>query len=200
MDELRRWLGGVLGDEDRETQWLDLLSQLEYVGCRKILKSVPYERVDAQTLQHIHEEAFHAYLLKNLVRRRGRGGASWSANPLSALGWKYFQTLDQQVSALDDEPSYPLVSWAIESRVLQLYPLYIELTDDPEIKRTLKTILAQEKRHGDQFDEQVLPHRAEAAEIERRCWEGLMSGLEALWPAVVSAPSQETVSSAPRPQ
>ncbi|MCB0405969.1 MAG: ferritin-like domain-containing protein [Bdellovibrionales bacterium] len=176
-----RWLDGVVQDEVTETRWLNLLSQLEYVGCRKILKSIPYERVNASVLQHIQEEALHAHLLKQLVLKRG-GKDAWEDPSWSESGWEYIQSVDRQIcEGLSPVMYYPLVSWVIEQRVMWLYPWYLEKTSDPAIKRVLTTILAQEKRHADQFAEHGFnsENQLEAVRIEERAWNKLIVKLSA---------------------
>lgn len=127
-EPFEQWMESVLQDEALETRWLNLLSQLEYVGCRKILKSVPYDRVDAGVLQHIQEEALHAHLLKQLVLKRG-GSEGWEDPSWSEAGWEYIQSVDRGIcEGLSPFVYYPLVSWVIEQRVLWLYPWYLEKT------------------------------------------------------------------------
>ncbi|MEZ4751169.1 MAG: ferritin-like domain-containing protein [Bdellovibrionota bacterium] len=180
-EPFERWMESVVADEATETRWLNLLSQLEYVGCRKILKSVPYDRVDASVLQHIQEEALHAHLLKQLVIKRG-GHDGWEAPSWSEPGWEYIQTVDREIcEGLSPVVYYPLVSWVIEQRVLWLYPWYLEKTRDASIKRVLTTILAQEKRHADQFSEHGFnrENQVEAVRVEERAWSKLILKLAA---------------------
>ena len=77
------------------------------------------------------------------------------------------------MSALQTEGHYPAVSWAIERRVMEVYPAYIAITKDPGVRGALQEILAQEKRHGAQFDRLDLPSevKREAARIEGELWE-----------------------------
>lgn len=178
MPGFRPFLEFVTATPEREAQWLDMLSQMEYVGCRKILKAVSYEAVDLSVLQHAAEEASHAFLLKEAAARLGRGGATWKG-PLSEIGWKYFKELDERVSALQSDGHYPAVSWAIERRVMELYPAYLAATRDPGVRTAVSAILAQEKRHGAQFDavEISAEVKREAAAIEAELWETFHSSL-----------------------
>lgn len=169
---LKPFLERVAASPEREAEWLDLLSQLEYVGCRKILKGVRFDRIDVSVLQHASEEASHAFLLKEAAARLGRSGATWNGR-LSEIGWRYFRELDARVSALQAEGHYPAVSWAIERRVMEVYPAYLAATKDPGVRSALQQILAQEKRHGAQFEEVSLPAevKRQAALIEAELWE-----------------------------
>ncbi|HZE97839.1 MAG TPA: ferritin-like domain-containing protein [Planctomycetota bacterium] len=163
-----------------ELEWIDLLSQLEYVGCRKIVKSIGFESVSLEVLRHVSEEASHAYLLKAVVEEGGIIGRSWREGRFAEAGWGYFQNLDRRISALPgaDGLRYPAVSWAIERRVLVVYPAYLKVTRNESLKKALRRILAQEERHGAQFAEVPFPDgmASEIARIE-----------EALWPDFVAA-------------
>ena len=177
--DFRNLLERIVADPKREAEWLDMLSQLEYVGCRKIMKSVPYEAVSQEVLLHISEEAAHAVLLKGLV---GSDSSSWQKNPLSEMGWRYFQSLDLEISHLQGIGgfNYPAVSWVIERRVLQVYPLYLGLTQNADVKRIVAKILAQEKRHGGQFERVEYPTglREKMIAIETRFWREFVEDLE----------------------
>lgn len=160
-----------------ENLWLDLLSQMEFVGLRKIVKSNSYTEVTLQTLQHAAEEASHAFLLKGLVLSETK----WAENPLSPLGYRYFQRLDETASAHPEARGreYPLVSRLIEERVLKLYPAYLAATQREDVRRVLRRILAQEKRHHDQFDGLPLSGAAwaELRGLEERLWSELEAGI-----------------------
>lgn len=163
-----------------ELEWIDLLSQLEYVGCRKIVKSIGFESVSLEILRHVSEESSHAYLLKAVVEEGGLRDRSWKDGRFAEAGWRYFQELDRRVSSIPGSESlcYPGVSWAIERRVLIVYPAYLKATRNESLKRALRRILAQEERHGAQFAALSFPdgYLVQVARIE-----------EALWPDFVAA-------------
>jgi len=154
-------------DPALEREWVDLLSQLEYVGFRKITKAVRYDRVSLETLRHMSEEASHAFLMKSAAEKMGLPERSWKDGPFSEAGWRYFQGLDRGVEAAVPDPArcYPLVSVAVERRVLALYPAYLERTKNPDVRKAVTRILAQEKQHAALFDERALP----ADEVEKAC-------------------------------
>jgi hypothetical protein len=183
-------LGRIVASPEVELEWIDLLSQLEYVGCRKIVKSVGFESVSLEILRHVSEEASHAFLLKAVVEEGGLRDRSWRDGRFAEAGWRYFQGLDQRISALpgSDGLRYPGVSWAIERRVLVVYPAYLKLTRNESLKKALRRILAQEERHGAQFGEMSFPdgYLSQVARIE-----------EALWPEFVAQAT--ALSASPRP-
>ena len=168
------FLGGFTADPDLELEWIDLLSQLEYVGFRKIVKSIAFESVSLEVLRHVSEESSHAYLLKAVVEQGGLRNRSWKEGRYAEAGWRYFQGLDQAISALPDSEGlrYPGVSWAIERRVLAVYPEYLRLSRNEDLKKALKRILAQEERHADQFGAHEFPvgYLSKVALIEEALW------------------------------
>ncbi|HXX95437.1 MAG TPA: hypothetical protein VEN81_17585, partial [Planctomycetota bacterium] len=87
---LQEFLLRISADPRLELEWIDLLSQLEYVGCRKIVKSVGFGEVSLEVLRHVSEEASHAYLLKAVAEQLGLGGRSWRDGLFSEAGWGYF--------------------------------------------------------------------------------------------------------------
>ena len=183
-------LARVVASPDVELEWIDLLSQLEYVGCRKIVKSVGFEAVSLEVLRHVSEEASHAFLLTSVVEEGGLRDRSWREGRFAEAGWRYFQGLDQRISALPESDGlrYPGVSWAIERRVLVVYPAYLKITRNDSLKKALRRILAQEERHGAQFGEIAYPdgYLAKVAAIEA-----------SLWPEFVAQAT--TLSASPRP-
>lgn len=168
------FLARLASAPDVELEWIDLLSQLEYVGCRKIVKSIGFELVSLEILRHVSEESSHAYLLKAVVEEGGLRDRSWRDGRFASAGWRYFQELDRRVSAIPGSEGlcYPGVSWAIERRVLIVYPAYLKATRNESLKKALRRILAQEERHGAQFRAFSFPegYLAQVAQIEESLW------------------------------
>ncbi len=181
-ERFERVLVKICENENTEAIWLDLLSQLEFAGCRKIVKGVPFERVDVEVLNHVMEEASHAFLLKTLVEKSHLPAKqAWEKNPLSELGWTYFQTLDQGVSKMQKGTlPYPAVSWIVEQRVLDIYPRYLQHTRNLGVKRVVQRILAQEKRHSALFGDERFSEdfKRRAIDWEAGLWADFVSGLE----------------------
>ena len=91
-------LARLTGDAARHARFLNTLSLLEYIGVRKILKSQPAEGLSAEMLEHILEEARHAYVLKRLALRVGGEAVATYAAPALLCGEearRYIQTLDR---------------------------------------------------------------------------------------------------------
>lgn len=173
-------LSAVTCSPEIEAEWLNHLSQLEYVGCRKILKAVPYEKIDLLTLQHIHEEAGHAFLLKEAATKLLPTIGGFAETRLALPGWNYFKELDLRVSDMlplaDQHLAYAFVSFIVEERVMVLYPAYRAKTTHPVVREALKIILAQEGRHETRFSRwvkrEVQPGVIQGAQqLESKLWD-----------------------------
>lgn len=180
----------VTQDLSKEADWLELLAQLEYIGCRKILRAVPFDHVNADVLRHVADEAAHASVLKQAAEQvRASSGdvreRSWGELPLAMFGWEYFRELDRRVSTLESvqELSYPAVSWAVEQRALWVYPRYLERTQNETVRRAVRMILAQEERHNRHFESVPLSPdaRAEAADVEAALWTELIASVRSVF-------------------
>jgi len=172
-------LSAVTLNPEVEAEWLNHLSQLEYVGCRKILKAVPFEKIDLLTLQHIHEEAGHAFLLKEAATKLSPTIGGFAETRLAHPGWNYFKQLDLCVSGMlplpDQYLAYAFVSFIVEERVMVLYPAYRAKTTHTVVRDALKIILAQEGRHETRFERWVKKDIQaaiiqKAQQLEERLW------------------------------
>ena len=145
-------------DDFAERSWVELLALLEFVGCRKMIKSFDVFAMGLSELKHLSDEASHAYLLKKLIAEEWGEGAPSTEFPFSRAGWNYFQGLDQRITAAvkDEASAYAAVSFAIERRVLEIYPLYSSMTRRKRVRETLLAILKDERGH-DLLVEKLLP-------------------------------------------
>ena len=164
----------LLKNPKLEIEWVDLMSQLEFVGCRKIIKNISFSEITVQSLKHLSEEANHAFLLKTAAEQSGLNKRTWAEGLFSFSGWEYFHELDKEISEMQPEKRrYPAVSWVIETRVLTFYPWYMERCAFPKVKRVLGQILAQEQRHAEFFG--TVPfsdtEKGEMLRAEQQLWQ-----------------------------
>ena len=68
---LLKILEKVTSEKALHSRWLNTLSYLEYIGTRKILKSLPAHIFGKVFLEHVNEEARHSLFFKNLAQKRG---------------------------------------------------------------------------------------------------------------------------------
>lgn len=119
----------LLSDVDLHARWLNVMSLLEYVGFRKIVKSQDAGGITTSTLRHLNEESRHALLLKRLAVRTG--GPRFERYDREALlcgaeATAYFQAVDARVADRlgKTDGVYMGVTWLIEVRALQVYRDY----------------------------------------------------------------------------
>ena len=142
-------------------KWLNTLSYLENCGARKIAACEHPTKVKAEMLKHAAEEFRHAYYLKSQIKKviddefadysmtAMLGGFS-SLHYLQALDIAVCQYLkgEEQMSLLEiKEAAYILVTYAIELRASELYPLYHEHLKRANNKVAVKSILLEEEEH-----------------------------------------------------
>jgi len=169
-------LARLTGDAARHARFLNTLSLLEYIGVRKILKSQPAEGLSAEMLEHILEEARHAYVLKRLALRVGGESVATYAAPALLCGEearRYIQTLDRSaeidlkesrdsasgatgdavpaggVSPASGSASvnYLYTTLLIEERAGAVYPLYEPLLARVGLGGVLAGIIREEEGH-----------------------------------------------------
>ncbi len=157
-----------------EAGWLWLLGDMEYIGLRKIVRSLPYKSISLAVSQHMADEAQHAFLLYKQAQRLDPSKKGRHA--FGNLGQIYFKSLDTFAKKhLPAALCYGAVSAAVEKRVLQVYPLYGNLTQQAPVRRVMAQILEQEKRHSGQFS----PDQSETLlGYEQKCWERLARGIQ----------------------
>ncbi|MCJ8277157.1 MAG: hypothetical protein MJK18_09980 [Bdellovibrionales bacterium] len=131
---MRETLLKIIKNPTLHKKWLNTVSHLEYIGARKIIKSLDAEIISLEELQHFYEEAGHALLLKKL------GHAHFDSFPRTyepenliggTLGKDYFQDLDQYISEQLGTAktlfNYLYVTWLIEVRAMKVYSQYNNL-------------------------------------------------------------------------
>jgi hypothetical protein len=135
--------------------WLNTLSYLENCGARKIASCEHPTAVKEEMLKHAAEEFRHAFYLKQQLTRIGQDYEDYRREYLLG-GWAayhYLNALDLQTSRylkhLGQSPqiAYLLVTYAIELRAEELYPLYQVALREHQSKVQVQSILLEEKEH-----------------------------------------------------
>lgn len=145
----------IVGSPQLEARWLNTLSLLEFIGSRKIAKTVCADGHPAENvLKHYADETRHAHAFRalsaNLSGERGRDDYLCHDQAIS-----YFQLLDQFVGEWLEENikenlphnNYLLVTTLVEKRAMKLYPLYRALTQNPTVQDELQKIILEESSH-----------------------------------------------------
>lgn len=159
--ETRRLLVNILANEDLHAKWLNTLSYMENCGARKISKSEHPTLTDIEVLKHAAEEFRHAYYLKKMIDRVKLGACpNYELRYLLAPreSRRYLDALDVFASRHLKESfgyagrrlaygAYLLVTYAIEVRADQLYPIYHELLKQTSSKVSVYNIIKEEEGH-----------------------------------------------------
>ncbi len=157
--------------------WLNTLSYLENCGARKIASCEHPTAVKEEMLKHAAEEFRHAFYLKTQLSRIGHSFEDYRRCHLLG-GWAayhYLNSLDLQTcrylrkTSLSEtkQLAYLLVTYAIELRAGELYPIYQSILKQHSSKVQVQSILLEEKEHLQEMEEalQLVPMSEKHIEI-----------------------------------
>ncbi|SPN74144.1 hypothetical protein C10C_1012 [Chlamydia serpentis] len=172
-----RWkpvLQKIVASNYWHAQWVNTLSFLENTGAKKISLSEHPTQVKEEVLKHASEEFRHAHYLKTQIARISETPLPdyTSKNLLGGFLTKYYlQILDLQTcQVLKNQyhlsgqtlktSAYILVTYAIELRAAELYPLYHSILKDAGSKITVKSIILEEQGHLAEMEQELkdIPH------------------------------------------
>ena len=168
-------------------KWLNTLSLMENTGARKISASEDKNDVTLIILKHAAEEHRHAYYLKKQIEKLDKGlcptyNAGFLIAPASSkfylnkLDTSVCRYLKSELNLAGSElrfAAYLLVTYAIEVRADELYPVYQASLDKAKSKVNVKSIIIEEEGHLEeminqlkQFSNDWQEHAGKAVEIE----------------------------------
>lgn len=169
MKNISNLLQEIVADSSLHARWLNTLSMMENTGARKIKNCEHPIFVNEIILKHAAEEARHAYYLKRQIAKIEANACPtyerrFLVAPLTSLF--YLQKLDVRISRfLKDSfgfpadklkyASYLLVTYAIEVRADELYPIYQDALTGAGSSVSVKTIIAEEKNHLKEMEDQL---------------------------------------------
>ncbi|MEO8947548.1 MAG: hypothetical protein ABI308_04000 [Mucilaginibacter sp.] len=187
--ELNQILPTIIANNKLHARWLNTLSLMENTGARKISASEDPVTVTYIILKHAAEEHRHAFYLKKQIEKSGEGLCPTYADEYlvaPACSKYYLNMLDVEVSRyLKKEiglsgrelrfAAYLLVTYAIEVRADELYPVYQEALDKAGSKVNVKSIILEEEGHLEEMINQLKNfspvwqlHADKAVEMESR--------------------------------
>lgn len=179
-------LRSIVNNDILHSKWLNTLSFLENCGARKIAACEHPTLVKEEMLKHASEEFRHAHHLKRQIQRipsvialdtyslpyiLGGTATLHYLHSLDIQASRYLKTWNLSKSEIK-EAAYLLVTYAIELRAAELYPLYDEVLKKAHSKVAVKSILLEEKEHLHDMEEGLkqLPsgytHAAHVCKIE----------------------------------
>jgi bacterioferritin (cytochrome b1) len=194
-----RLLSEIVSDNDKHARWLNTLSLMENSGARKISASEHKKDVTLIILKHAAEEHRHAYYLKKQISKLSADACPTYAdqhllassdsryylNLLDVLVCKYLKST-LQLSGNDLKfAAYLLVTYAIEVRADELYPIYQNVLDQASSKVNVKSIILEEEGHLEEmlvqlknFSPDWQKHADKAVEFETKLFEDWLKALE----------------------
>lgn len=184
-------LNMIVNSPSLHGRWLNTLSYLENSGARKIAASENPNVVSLEVLKHAAEEFRHAFFLKKQIDRVVSHSFDGYAEDLILGGWStrhYLHRLDARacrylrlngVTAHDElkKMAYIFVTYAIETRASEIYPLYEKMLRSLSSKATVKSIIIEEEGHLSEMTKAILEipqglkHAKEICHLESELYE-----------------------------
>ena len=166
---MQKIIEAIIRDNEIHAKWLNTLSFMENAGARKISACEDPVTVDLIQLKHAAEEHRHAYYLKKQILKLIPGYCiNYKADEMLAQAYtrQYLHRLDMQASRflkdtfqLDGKAlryaSYLFVTYAIEVRADELYPVYQEALDKAKSRVMVKSIILEEEGHLEEMIQQL---------------------------------------------
>ncbi|MBU0696025.1 MAG: hypothetical protein KKE39_05805 [Bacteroidetes bacterium] len=196
---LKEILEQIVDNPQQHAKWLNTLSFMENAGARKISASEDIEKVNLIILKHAAEEHRHAYYLKKQIGKIEEGicqnyenqyllapkASKYYLNNLDVQACKYLKRELNLVGAELRFAAYLLVTYAIEVRADDLYPIYQDILTKTASKVMVKSIILEEEGHLEEMINQLKAfspvwekHAQIAVDIEHQLFEYWMTQLE----------------------
>jgi len=179
--EIEDLVDSIIDEPMLHGRWLNTLSYLENCGARKIASCEHPTAVKEEMLKHAAEEFRHAfYLKKQLGRIRQKHSdyrfgsllGGWAAchylKKLEVGACLYLRSCSMSQGQIK-ELAYLLVTYAIELRAGELYPIYQAALRRRQSKVQVQSILLEEKEHLQEMQEQLNGIPGSSVYIEQIC-------------------------------
>lgn len=167
--EFHRLLKKIVQDGGTHAKWLNTLSFMENAGARKISKCEHPILVSQIQLKHAAEEHRHAYYLKKQIGKIDPELCKTYEDTelLASIATRqYLHSLDikacrylQDAFQLNKEDlkyaAYLFVTYAIEVRADELYPVYQQVLTEESSRIMVKSIILEEEGHLEEMINQL---------------------------------------------
>ncbi len=154
MRETRTLLESIVQDRTLHARLINTLSMLEHMGSHKIMATCHSATIDRATLQHVAEEAQHAFFMKRQAEKCAGREMTYVAQDLlaPASARMYFQRLEALVVRLlakrrGSRAAYLYMSMIVEFRALWFYGLYERCLKRAGYAMSLKRVIGEERHH-----------------------------------------------------
>ncbi|WP_370898475.1 hypothetical protein [Chryseobacterium gossypii] len=189
----------IVHNNEMHARWLNTLSFMENAGARKISACEHPEKVDIIQLKHAAEEHRHAFYLKKQIAKLGPELCTAYRNhellaPVATR--QYLHSLDirscrylKENFNLDKEglkyAAYLFVTYAIEVRADELYPVYQDILTKTASRIMVKSIILEEEGHLEEmvsqlksFSENWESHAENIVKIEKSLHDEWMDSID----------------------
>lgn len=195
---LKEVIQAIVENADLHAKWLNTLSYMENAGARKISASEDKKKVNLIILKHAAEEHRHAYYLKKQIEKiEGVECPDYDDEFILAPSASkyYLGLLDIKVCKYLKETlhlngqdlkfaAYLLVTYAIEVRADEIYPIYQDELSALKSKVNVKSIILEEEGHLEEMIAQLKnfspdweKHASEAVKIEQELFGNWVNNL-----------------------
>ncbi len=151
----------ICSDPELEAAWLATVARLEYMGARKIFRTVAARYPSPDVLEHLAHEVGHAHIFSALAAERG---ATSALDETSGVVW--FQAVDQAVERTVDTCTLPAdqkltlkylgTTALIERRAMSVYPLFRARTQDAGVRDALDRVIREEAAHRRPIEQEAM--------------------------------------------
>lgn len=163
--EIKELINPIVRNPFLHGLWINTLSYLENCGARMIAACEHPTLVKEEMLKHAAEEFRHAFYLKKQLVRIGEQYENYQRSHLLGAwsGYHYLTKLNLQASRYLQslrlerpqikQLSYLLITYAIELRAGEIYPIYQSALRRSQSKVQVQSILLEEKEHLREMEE-----------------------------------------------
>ncbi|KAB1232473.1 hypothetical protein [Chryseobacterium viscerum] len=167
--EFHHLLKRIVQEGNTHAKWLNTLSFMENAGARKISKCEHPTLVSQIQLKHAAEEHRHAYYLKKQIGKINPElcktyestellapiATSQYLHSLDIKACRYLQKAFNLNTTDIKYAAYLFVTYAIEVRADELYPVYQQVLTETSSKIMVKSIILEEEGHLEEMINQL---------------------------------------------
>lgn len=164
-EEFETLISFYIADPKNHAKWLNTLSYLENCGARKIAKVEHPQEVSKEMLKHAAEEFRHAFYLKQQISTKLEQLLPSYHTEMMWGGLKtlrYLDRLELEICKMLKKNRistglhvYILVTYAIEMRASEIYPLYQDLLSKAKSPVSVRSVLLEEKGHLQEMEKEM---------------------------------------------
>ncbi|HEY4076988.1 MAG TPA: hypothetical protein VGM26_08650 [Rhizomicrobium sp.] len=156
---VRALLARICAAPGLHARFLNTLSLMEHIGSRKIMATqASGGALGSDTLQHIAEEARHAFFFKRQAEAAAGHTLSYNADTIMAgpQARAYMGRLDAHIArTAKGAAAYLYMSLVIELRAVWFYRVYQDVLTASGKPIRLTSLLAEENRHLQEMEEHL---------------------------------------------